>query len=152
MYHQNSCLFYNRISYDRDYSGLSTDDEEGMRIAKQLGDKSVLFMCNHGILVVAPNAARAFDDVYYLERASMTQVRHLWSSIQGGLPKVLVIKIMYAIIYETDLGWGWTSKTLKSIRKVRNPTPGLKIRYGFVAKFTISTSSESKFTYCLTSP
>lgn len=74
MYHQNSCLFYNRIAYDRDYSGLSTDDEEGMRIAKQLGDKSVLFMCNHGILVVAPNAARAFDDVYYLERASMTQV------------------------------------------------------------------------------
>lgn len=84
MYHQNSCLFYNRIAYDRDYSGLSTDDEEGMRIAKQLGDKSVLFMCNHGILVVAPNAARAFDDVYYLERASMTQVRLLWNSIQGG--------------------------------------------------------------------
>ena len=77
MYHQNSCLFYNRIAYDRDYSGLSTDDEEGMRIAKQLGDKSVLFMCNHGILVVAANAARAFDDVYYLERASMTQVRNL---------------------------------------------------------------------------
>lgn len=74
MIHQNSCLFYNRIAYDRDYSGLSTDDEEGMRTAKQLGDKSVLFMCNHGVLVVAPNAARAIDDIYYLERASMTQV------------------------------------------------------------------------------
>ena len=83
MYHQNSCLFYNRIAYDRDYSGLSTDDEEGIRIAKQLGDKSVLFMCNHGILVVAPNAARAFDDVYYLERASMTQVRHLKSCMSS---------------------------------------------------------------------
>lgn len=74
MYHQNSCLFYNRIAYDRDYSGLSTDDEEGMRTAKQLGEKSVLFMCNHGVLVVAPNAARAIDDMYYLERACMTQV------------------------------------------------------------------------------
>lgn len=74
MYHQNSCLFYNRIAYDRGYSGLSTDDEEGMRTAKQLGEKSVLFMCNHGVLVVAPNAARAIDDVYYLERACMTQV------------------------------------------------------------------------------
>lgn len=93
MYHQNSCLFYNRIAYDRDYSGLSTDDEEGMRIAKQLGDKSVLFMCNRGILVVAPNAARAFDDVYYLERASMTQVRHLWTSIQGGLHWGLLSKL-----------------------------------------------------------
>ena len=84
MYHQNSCLFYNRIAYDREYSGLSTDDEEGVRISKQLGDKSVLFMCNHRILVVAPNAARAFDDAYYLERACMTQVRYLCDYIQGG--------------------------------------------------------------------
>jgi len=74
MYHQNACLFYNRIAYDRDYSGLSTDDEEGMRTGRQLRDKSVLFMCNHGVLVVADTAARAFDDVYYLERACMTQV------------------------------------------------------------------------------
>lgn len=74
MYHQNSCLFYNRVAYDREYNGLSTDDDEGMRIAKQLGDKSVLFMCNHGVLVVAGTAARAFDDFYYLERACMTQV------------------------------------------------------------------------------
>lgn len=101
MYHQNSCLFYNRIAYDRDYSGLSTDDEEGMRTAKQLGDKSVLFMCNHGILLVAPNAARAFDDVYYLERACMTQVRHLWNFAQGGL----VLEIDYGIIVETVRGY-----------------------------------------------
>ncbi|KAL9980946.1 hypothetical protein ACROYT_G009590 [Oculina patagonica] len=74
MVHQNSCLFYNRIAYDRDYSGLSTDDEEGMRTARQLGDKSVLFMCNHGVMAVAPNAAKAIDDIYYLERAAMTQV------------------------------------------------------------------------------
>lgn len=76
MYHQDSCLFYNRVAYDREYSGLSTDDNEGMRIAKRLGDKSVLFMCNHGVLVVAGTAARAFDDFYYLERACMTQVRY----------------------------------------------------------------------------
>ena len=75
MCHQNSCRFYNCIAYDRDYSGLSHDDEEGMRTGRQLGDKSVLFMCNHGVLVVAETAAKAFDDIYYLERACMTQVR-----------------------------------------------------------------------------
>lgn len=74
MYHQNACLFYDRIAYDQDYTGLSLDDGEGMRIAKQLGNKSVLFMCNHGVLVVAESPARAFDDLYYLERACMTQV------------------------------------------------------------------------------
>lgn len=129
MYHQNSCLFYNRIAYDRDYSGLSTDDKEGMRIAKQLGDKSVLFMCNHGILVVAPNAARAFDDVYYLERACMTQVGHLWNYIQGGLPwgqDVLLLggllsKFNDMAIFMTQTGGrGWARKTLQNISKIRN--------------------------------
>lgn len=84
MYHQNACLFYNRIAYDRDYSGLSTDDEEGMRTGRQLRDKSVLFMCNHGVLVVADTAARAFDDVYYLERACMTQVRYCCRGLRAA--------------------------------------------------------------------
>ena len=77
MYHQNSCIFYNSVAYDRDYSGLSVDEDEGMRTARQLGDKTVLFMCNHGILVVGPTVARAFDYVYFLERACMFQVKKL---------------------------------------------------------------------------
>ena len=96
MCHQNSCYFYNRIAYDRDYSGLSLDDEEGMRTGKQLGDKSVLFMCNHGVLVVAETAARAFDDVYYLERASMTQVTNITiHGCQGN--KVFVIEEILSV-------------------------------------------------------
>ena len=81
MYHQNSCLFYNRIAYDREYSGLSVEEEEGARIAKQIGNKSVLFMCNHGVLVTGNCAARAFDDMYYLERACMTQVYNICTSL-----------------------------------------------------------------------
>ena len=46
-----------------------------MRTAKQLEDKSVLFMCNHGVLVVAPSATRAMDHNYYLARTCMKQVR-----------------------------------------------------------------------------
>ena len=109
MYHQNACLFYNQISYDREYSGLSTDEEEGMRTAKQLGNKSVLFMCNHGVLVVAPNAARAMDHTYYLERACMNQVRCaglLWfilTSTKAGIHDVVsdcTICIRYMYMYK----------------------------------------------------
>ena len=39
-----------------------------------LGDKDVLFMCHHGTLIVAENIHIAFDDLYYLERACMTQL------------------------------------------------------------------------------
>ena len=102
MCHQNSCRFYNCIAYDRDYSGHSHDDEEGMRIGRQLGDKSVLFMCNHGVLVVAETAAKAFDDIYYLERACMTQVR-CW------LLHSLRNRRLYVICAQERTGRAWTS-------------------------------------------
>ena len=75
MYHQNSCLFYKSYAYDNEYNGLSHCVDEGKRLAKVLGDNRVLFMCNHGVLLTASTAERAFDDMYYLERACMFQVR-----------------------------------------------------------------------------
>jgi ribulose-5-phosphate 4-epimerase/fuculose-1-phosphate aldolase len=74
MYHQTSCYFYNDFAYDRDYSGLSFDLNEGERIAKHIGNKRVLFMCNHGVLIVGKSVAEAFNDTYFLERACLFQV------------------------------------------------------------------------------
>ena len=37
-------------------------------------DKSVLFMGNHGIMVIGPSVAQAFDEMYYLEKAAQVQV------------------------------------------------------------------------------
>ena len=72
--HQNSLRFYNDVAYDRDYNGLAETLEEGDRLAEALGDRRILFMANHGIIVVGPDIARAFDDLYYLERACEVQV------------------------------------------------------------------------------
>jgi ribulose-5-phosphate 4-epimerase/fuculose-1-phosphate aldolase len=74
MYHQDSCYFYDDFAYDRDYSGLSVDTNEGERIAMHIENKRVLFMCNHGIMVVGPSVAEVFNDTYYLERACFFQV------------------------------------------------------------------------------
>ncbi|EDO43435.1 predicted protein, partial [Nematostella vectensis] len=74
MYHQNACRFYDDVAYDNNYSGYATDVKEGCRTGRMLRDKVVLFMCNHGILVVGPDAQQTFDDTYYLERACMNQV------------------------------------------------------------------------------
>src|SRR3546814_18116977 len=43
-------------------------------MARALGAKRVLFLANHGVVVVGPNIARAFEDLYYLERACQVQV------------------------------------------------------------------------------
>ena len=74
MYHQSHCVFYNDFAYDTVYQGLAKSCDEGQRMAKVLGKKSVLFMANHGVLLVAPNVPIAFDNAYFLERACMTQV------------------------------------------------------------------------------
>jgi len=75
MLDQNACRFYDRIAYDRHYSGMALDATEGERVASLLGeDKSVLFLGNHGVIVVAESVAMAFDELYYLERAAQLQV------------------------------------------------------------------------------
>jgi ribulose-5-phosphate 4-epimerase/fuculose-1-phosphate aldolase len=71
---QNALRFYGNISYDDDYQGLALDDAEGRRICRQIGDKQVLFLANHGVIVLGQSIAATFDDLYYLERACEVQV------------------------------------------------------------------------------
>lgn len=75
MLDQSACRFYQRVAYDRHFPGMALGDDEGARVASLMGpDKSVLFMGNHGVIVVAPSVAQAFDELYYLERAAELQL------------------------------------------------------------------------------
>jgi len=79
---QNALRFWNDVAYDDEYNGLGSDKAEGDRIASTLGGKRIVFMANHGIMAVAESIARAFDDLYYLERAAQLQVQ----AMQTGRP------------------------------------------------------------------
>lgn len=72
---QTALKFYGRLAIDEHYNGLALDESEGDRIASVLGDKDILFMKNHGVMVCAPNIAEAWDDLYYLERAAEVQLK-----------------------------------------------------------------------------
>lgn len=75
MLDQKACRFYDRIGYDHDYAGMFVDDSEGERVANLLGDNnSVLFLGNHGVLVIGATVADAFDELYHLEQACKLQV------------------------------------------------------------------------------
>lgn len=71
---QNTARFYQRVAYDLGYGGMATSREEGLRLAALLGNRQTLMMGNHGVLVVGPTVAEAFDTLYYLERACKTLV------------------------------------------------------------------------------
>jgi ribulose-5-phosphate 4-epimerase/fuculose-1-phosphate aldolase len=72
--HQNSLRFIGRISYDDDFQGLATDLGEGRRLAEAMAGADICFLAHHGVIVAGPTVARAFDDLYYLERAAEVQV------------------------------------------------------------------------------
>ncbi|SLN76800.1 aldolase [Oceanibacterium hippocampi] len=74
MVEQNALSFAGRIAYDDEYGGLALAEAEGERLARKMGNRGVLFMANHGVMVAGPSVAEAFNDLYYLERAAMFQV------------------------------------------------------------------------------
>jgi ribulose-5-phosphate 4-epimerase/fuculose-1-phosphate aldolase len=51
------------------YGGMANSDAEGDRIARLMGNRSVMMMGNHGVLICAATVAEAFDLAYYLERS-----------------------------------------------------------------------------------
>jgi len=71
---QTALKFWGRLAVDEDYNGLALDNAEGDRLAASLGDADVVFLKNHGVMVVGADAAAAWDDLYYLERAAAAQV------------------------------------------------------------------------------
>jgi ribulose-5-phosphate 4-epimerase/fuculose-1-phosphate aldolase len=74
MIHQNAARFYGEIAYDDDFNGIAVATNEGDRMAEVMGDKRILFLANHGVVVVGNSIAQAFDDFYYLERAAQVQI------------------------------------------------------------------------------
>jgi ribulose-5-phosphate 4-epimerase/fuculose-1-phosphate aldolase len=69
----NTMRFFGRVALDGDFSGMALSDREGDRVADLMGEgKTVLLMANHGVLVIGPHVAAAFDEMYYFERAAET--------------------------------------------------------------------------------
>jgi ribulose-5-phosphate 4-epimerase/fuculose-1-phosphate aldolase len=71
---QNTARFYERIAIDLSFGGIADDAAEGARLAGALGNRRILMMGNHGVLVTAPTVAEAFEDLYFLERACQTLI------------------------------------------------------------------------------
>lgn len=74
MVHQNAARFFGSIAYDDHFNGIADAVTEGERMARAMADKRILFLANHGVVVVGETIAQVFDDVYYLERSCQVQI------------------------------------------------------------------------------
>jgi ribulose-5-phosphate 4-epimerase/fuculose-1-phosphate aldolase len=71
---QTAAFFDGTIAYDDHYMGTADTLEEGERLANLLGDKDIVFMKNHGVLVVGETVGQAYRRLYKLERVCRNQV------------------------------------------------------------------------------
>ena len=66
--------FHGRVAY-HDFEGISVHPEEQPRLVQSLGDKDVLILRNHGLLVLGPDVPTAFRWMWTLQRACEVQCR-----------------------------------------------------------------------------
>ncbi|MGI9219605.1 MAG: class II aldolase/adducin family protein [Woeseiaceae bacterium] len=71
---QTASLLHGYIAYDDEYTGLAHSLEEGERLASIIGDKPILFLKNHGVVVASNSIPRAYKLLYLIERVCRTQV------------------------------------------------------------------------------
>jgi ribulose-5-phosphate 4-epimerase/fuculose-1-phosphate aldolase len=70
---QFSAPFYNRVGY-HDYEGVATNLDERQRLVRDLDDKRVMVMRNHGLLTAGRAIPEAFSLMYHLEQACRVQM------------------------------------------------------------------------------
>ena len=122
MLDQNACRFYQRIAYDRDYAGMALEVGEGERVAKVLGkSRNVLFLANHGVIVVGSSVAQAFDELYYLEKAAQLQVLALSTNRKLGLISNEIASMVCKQWLEYPNGADLHFKALTQILEKENP-------------------------------
>jgi ribulose-5-phosphate 4-epimerase/fuculose-1-phosphate aldolase len=76
---QTAMTLHGAIAY-HDYEGIAVDLDERARLVRDLGDKSVMILRNHGTLTVGETVSDAFMRMYFLERACQAQVM----ALRGG--------------------------------------------------------------------
>jgi ribulose-5-phosphate 4-epimerase/fuculose-1-phosphate aldolase len=81
----NSAQLHGRVAY-HDFEGITTDLEEQPRLVASLGDKDVLILRSHGLLVTGIHLPAAFATMWCLQRACEVQLAT--DSLQG--PNVAV--------------------------------------------------------------
>jgi ribulose-5-phosphate 4-epimerase/fuculose-1-phosphate aldolase len=82
---QNALLMIPNLAY-HGYEGVALNLDERERLVKDIGDKNLMLLRNHGTLAVGASAAAAFVGIFFLERACAQQV----AALSAGRENVLI--------------------------------------------------------------
>ena len=91
-----ACNFIGQIAY-HDFEGVTVRSEEGERLIANLGDKRVMFLRNHGILVMGRTLPEAFIKHWALQRACEIQL----ATLSMGRPLTIAQDVV--AVHQRDL-------------------------------------------------
>jgi len=80
--HHNNLLLNDRVAVDLGGDEPAGDTEEGDRMARVMGEKTILVMASHGVTVVGPSVADAFDELFIAERTCMYQMTAMGTGLR----------------------------------------------------------------------
>jgi len=99
---QNASHVFDDVGYF-DYEGVVTDADEGERMAEALGDRRVLFLLNHGVLVLGETIENAILHLYNLERACQTEAL---IRMMGGTQRTISLEAAQRNVAHSHEGFG----------------------------------------------
>jgi ribulose-5-phosphate 4-epimerase/fuculose-1-phosphate aldolase len=115
----NAMFYAGRVAYHA-FEGITLDREECQRLAADLGDRNVMILRNHGLLVCGPTVGDAFAEHYVLQRACEVQVAAQATGAPLVLPRDEIAQRASAqydatarkgdqntLLWEAMLRWAW---------------------------------------------
>lgn len=82
---QAALRFQGQTAY-HDYGRAATDPAEGARLVKDLGDKPVMILRNHGGITTGKTLCEAFISAFYLEKACQFQILAQSAGVPLSMP------------------------------------------------------------------
>ena len=81
-----AALRFQGLTAYHDYGRAATDPAEGARLVKDLGDKSVMLLRNHGGITTGKTVAKRSSASYYLEKACQFQILAQSAGVPLAMP------------------------------------------------------------------
>jgi ribulose-5-phosphate 4-epimerase/fuculose-1-phosphate aldolase len=89
---QHAMLFHDKVGY-HDSEGLALEMDERTRLVRDLGDKPVMILRNHGTLIAGHTIAQTFSMMWHLEKAMQAQIDALATHAKLTQPSDAVAKL-----------------------------------------------------------
>lgn len=124
---QHAARFHGHLAY-HDYEGFAFNREEQARLVRDLGDKRLLVLRNHGLLTAGESIGEAFHHLYFLERACAIQIAAQAGGASLVQPAASVIEEA-AKVYWRGVGGSYTDRTWQAFRReLRRQGHGLELQ------------------------